>query len=300
MVEVTLLGCGGGMPTPTRYLSATLLTYNGRKILMDCGEGTQVSMKAIKAGFKTLDMICITHLHGDHINGLPGLLATMGNSGRVAPVFIMGPTGIRDVVAAIKVLVRQLPFEIQIIEHPTEPYSFGEIAITTLELDHSLSCLGYAFEIKRRPQFIVAKAIANGVPQPLWRKLQKEMCPVQWEGKHYLPEMVLGEPRPGIRLCLITDTRPTAAMIPFIRGCDLLICEGTYGDARDLDKALKYKHMTFAEAATLAQKGAVKQLLLTHFSVSMSDPEAYLHQAKAIFENTELGYDHYTITLNYS
>ena len=124
MVDVVLLGCGGGMPTPERFLSASLILYKGRKILIDCGEGTQVSMKMCNSGFKTIDVICISHIHGDHIVGLPGLLGTIGNSGRKEPITIIGPEGIRKAVNGLRTIVEWLPYEINVIENPNEDLSF--------------------------------------------------------------------------------------------------------------------------------------------------------------------------------
>ncbi|WP_332841431.1 MBL fold metallo-hydrolase [Paraclostridium bifermentans] len=120
MVEITLLGCGGSMPVPNRYLSSLLINYRGRKILIDCGEGTQVSMKIANCGFKTIDYICITHLHGDHIIGLPGILSTIGNCGRTEMLTIIGPKGIKEVIDAFRLIVRELPYDINIIENPKE------------------------------------------------------------------------------------------------------------------------------------------------------------------------------------
>ena len=120
MVDLCLLGCGGGMPMPFRNLSATLLNFKGRKILIDCGEGTQVSMRMVGWGFKSLDVICITHCHGDHIVGLPGLLATIGNSGRTEPLTIIGPEGIKEVVDGLRVIAKYLPYEVNILENPRE------------------------------------------------------------------------------------------------------------------------------------------------------------------------------------
>ena len=301
MIEVTLLGTGGSMPLPNRYLSATLLQYKGRKILIDCGEGTQVSMREINKGFKTIDMICLTHLHGDHINGLPGLLATIGNSDRTAPIIIMGPPGTQLLLEAMKILVPYLPFDIQIVEYITddekETYQYlnGEIEISVLEVDHSSPCLGYHFEIKRRPKFDVEKAKANQVPKSLWNKLQKQ----ETEIDGYLPEMVLGEKRRGIHISIITDTRPLDKMIPFINQSDLLICEGTYGDDVDIQRAINYKHMTFSEAAKLAKKAQVSKLLLTHFGVALLNPEEYKDNATTIFKNTIIGEDHFNLTLTF-
>ena len=146
MLEVILLGCGGSMPIPNRYLSATLLKYKGQKILIDCGEGTQISMKAINAGFKTLDLICITHLHGDHINGLPGLLATLGNSGRTDPIMIMGPIGTKAMFGALQIFVPHLPFNVQILERGfksglmTPLYWNDEIQISIFENGDFIEC----------------------------------------------------------------------------------------------------------------------------------------------------------------
>lgn len=305
MLEVILLGCGGSMPIPNRYLSATLLKYKGRKILIDCGEGTQLSMKAINAGFKTLDLICITHLHGDHINGLPGLLATLGNSGRTDPIMIIGPIGTKTIFRALEIFVPHLPFVVKILERGLDldlinPLDWSdEVQISTLNLDHSSPCIGYRFEIKRHPKFVMEKAIANQVPKPLWSTLQKNQT-ATFGNKTYHQHMVLGEKRHGIVVSLVTDSRPIAEIIPFIYQSDLFICEGTYALDSDLEKAIYNKHMTFSEAAMLAKKGHVKNLWLTHFGVALRDPESYFEVAQRIFKETEIGKDHLERTLTFA
>lgn len=305
MIDLLLLGCGGGMPMPNRFLSSILINYKGRKILIDCGEGTQVSMRMSNTGFKSIDVICITHIHGDHIVGLPGLLGTIGNSGRVEPLTIIGPEGITEAVNGLRRIANWLPYEIHIIEDPENDFDIEneyinkEIKISTLKLDHSAPCLGYSLYFKRGPKFNMEKALINEVPKILWSKLQKNENKIFLEGKEYTKEMVMGEERKGVKISITTDTRPIPEIDKFIKDSDYFICEGTYGDDSDLPKAMKNKHMTFKEAATLANDGDVKKLLLTHFSTAMNDPKLYESNAKEIFQNTIIGYDRYNTTLKF-
>lgn len=305
MIDLTLLGCGGGMPMPNRFLSSLLISYRGRKILVDCGEGTQVSMKIDNSGFKTIDVICITHIHGDHIVGLPGLLGTIGNSGRTEDIAIIGPEGIKEAIDGLRVIAKWLPYNIEVIENPKDnvildnEYINGDIEISTIELDHSSPCLGYNFLLKRRPKFNIEKAINNNVPKCLWNKLQNTYESIEFENKVYSKEMVIGENRKGIKISFITDTRPNTQIEDFIKDSDYFICEGTYGLDEDLPKAIKNKHMTFKEAATLARCGNVKKLLLTHFSTAMDDPLIYEENAKNIFKHTIIGYDRFFDIVNF-
>lgn len=302
MVEITLLGCGGSMPVPNRFLSSLFINYRGRKILIDCGEGTQVSMKIANCGFKTIDYICITHLHGDHIIGLPGILSTIGNCGRTEMLTIIGPKGIKDVVEAFRLIVKELPYEIKIIESPKEDilinnsYMNKDIIISTLELDHSTACIAYSFYIKRKAKFDMEKAMKNNVPKVLWSKLQNGR-EIKLDGKSYTKDMVLGRPRKGIKVSFVTDTRPIQSIIDFIDNSDLLVCEGMYGDDCDLDKAIKNKHMTFRESATIARKANVETMVLTHFSPIIKDPNIYIENATEVFENTIIGTDRLKLNL---
>ena len=278
MVDITLLGTGGGMPTPYRFLSSLLINFKGRKILVDCGEGTQVSMKMAGTGFKAIDYILITHCHGDHIFGLPGLLQAIGNGGREEKITIIGPSGIREVMDGLMVTCKYLPYEIEIIENPTHSISIfdDDLIISTMEADHTASCLGYSFYFKRSAKFDIKKAESNGVPKILWNKLQKSEESIEHEGIVYTRDMVLGRGREGLKISLLTDSRPLDSMIDFYKDSDMLFCEGTYGDNGDIDKAVKNKHMTFAEAAAFAKNADCKKLCLTHFSVAMMEPKDYL------------------------
>lgn len=315
MINITLLGSGGGMPIPTRYLSSVIINYRGRNILIDCGEGTQVAMREFHSGFKSIDIICLTHYHGDHIFGLPGLLSSIGNSDRKEPITIIGPIGLKKIIAGLLVPVSYLPYELELIEAPKEDLGLNidsvilrvkekddsnkdEIVVFTLNLDHSSPCLGYGFYVSRNPKFNLEKAKKLEIPKEFWSRLQNNE-EAQYKGKVYYPHMVLGEERRGIKLSYITDTRPTDEIVDFIYGSDLFICEGTYGDDEDIEKAIKNKHMTFNEAAELALKGQVQELLLTHFSKAMAEPEIYKKNAIRTFENTILAYDGYNRMLSY-
>ncbi len=314
MLNVTLLGTGGGMPMPNRFLSSVVMNFNGRKILLDCGEGTQVSMRVNGTGFKSIDIICISHLHGDHIYGLPGLLSTIGNSGRVEDIYIIGPNGIKEVIEGFLITLPYLPYKLNILEDASnlefmvkkekielvelnEKIS-SDLTIETLGLDHSSPCLGYSFNIRRGRKFNVEKALMNKVPKEVWSKLQRNE-EVSLNGVKYYSYMVLGDERKGIKLSYTTDTRPTEDIPGFIKESDLYICEGTYGSEEDMHKAIKNKHMTFKEAANLAKKGQVKELLLTHFSPSINDSKEFIHNAREVFENSHAGSDGEEKTLNF-
>lgn len=303
MLDISMLGTGGGMPVPERFLSAALIRYEGRKILVDCGEGTQIAMKLLGWGFKTLDAICITHVHGDHIISLPGLLMTLGNSGKKDPLTIIGPKGITKVVEGLRVIVPEVPYPIEIIENPSDTINIcldgkGSVDIDTIELDHSIDCIGYSFKVKRSKRFDREKAMANDVPKRLWSTLQKQ-DKIEYEGKTYESDMVLGEDRKGLKVSYITDTRPIDTIPPFIKDSDLFICEGNYGSDEDYEKAIKNKHMTFRESALLAREGNVEKLVLTHFSPALGVIDDYIENAREEFENTIAAEDRMIFTLNF-
>jgi ribonuclease Z len=293
MIDICLLGCGGSMPVPYRYLTSLLINYKGKKILVDCGEGTQVSMKIVGWGFKSIDVICFTHSHADHVIGLPGLLLTIANSGRIDPLTIIGPIGFSKIVNGLMVVCPYLPFDVNIIEaSETEKFAFKleGIDIETIPADHTVNCISFSFNIRRARRFDVESAISNNVPKILWNKLQKGESIIH-EDREFTPDMVLGEERKGIKISYCTDTRPFPELIGFVKDSNLLIAEGMYGDNLDLQKAISNKHMLFSEAAAIAKESESKELWLTHFSPIMLDPDLYIDNAKVIFENTVIGQD---------
>lgn len=299
MLNITLLGSGGGMPMPNRFLSALLINYMGRKILIDCGEGTQVAMRKMNAGFKNIDIICISHFHGDHIFGLPGLLSTMANSARTKPVTIIGPLGLKKVIEGFFYVISYLPFEIKIIEDPKTAINIIDgIEISTLNLIHSSPCIGYSFYVKRKPEFLPEKAKGNDVPREIWKRLQNEET-VELDSKVYSPNMVLGKERRGIKLSFITDTRPFDGIISFVKESDLFVCESTYLEEDDQIKAIQNQHMTCKEATGLASNAKVVELLLTHFSSAIDQPHAKCDYIKSLFSDTIIGFDGWNKSLTY-
>lgn len=301
MVDVSLLGSGGTMPLKSRWLSSALIRHNGHCVLFDCGEGTQIAIKCAGFTFKPIDVLCLTHFHADHVSGLPGLLLSMGNEGREQPLLIIGPKGASKVVSALRIVAPGLPFEVEVAEltDDEETFYFDGFNITAFKVRHAVTCYGYKLEIPRVGKFDTEKAKANNVPLNVWGKLQKEES-VLFDGKVYTSDMVLGSPRQGLKLVYCTDTRPTESMEYHCEGADLAILEGMYGSDEKENHAKVKMHMTFTEAATIARNAHVKHLWLTHFSPSMPNPEDYLHEAKSVFENVEIGFDGKTEVIRFS
>lgn len=292
MIKVCLVGTGGMVPLHNRYLSSLLMSCEGSMVLVDCGEGTQMSLKNIGWGLKSLDVICISHFHGDHIFGLPGLLSTIENSGRIDPLTVIGPPYLECILKNLCILVN-ISYDIKIVEVPEGSslnFVHKNYSISSAWLEHHVPCLGFSFTLNRSPKFDKEKAINNNVPIKLWNTLQKSK-EILFENKLYTNDMVLGTERKGIKISYCTDTRPTGNIAHLIDKSDLFICEGMYGDNDLLEKAKLKKHMIFAEAATLAKLGNVKELWLTHYSPSLISPEFFLDSAKLIFPNTTCGYD---------
>lgn len=300
MLDICLLGTGGMMPLPYRWLTSMMARYNGKSILIDCGEGTQVAMKEKGWSPKPIDVICFTHYHADHISGLPGLLLTMGNAERTEPVLMIGPKGLEKVVNALRTIAPELPFEIQFYElnDQTESVEVDGIRITAFRVRHNVVCYGYTLEIDRAGKFDAEKAKENGIALQYWSRLQKGEVIMDGD-KTYTPDMVLGPARKGLKVTYCTDSRPVDAIAEFAKDSDLFICEGMYGEADKLEKAKEYKHMTFYEAAELAKKAEVKQLWLTHYSPSTMWPEEFMKQVKNIFPNALAAKDGQTTELKF-
>lgn len=281
------------MPLPDRWLTSLLIRYKGRMVLIDCGEGTQIPLKKCGWGFKAIDAILFTHYHADHVAGLPGLLLTLGNSGREEPLLLVGPPGLKTVVEGLMVICPQLPYDIKLLElsatEKTE-IDFGELVMGSLPVDHWMPCFSYSMELKRKGRFDPERAKSLNIPVNYWNRLQNGE-EISLGDRIITPGRVLGSPRQGIKICYCTDTRPTDGLTGFIQDSDLFVCEGMYGSDEDGEKARQKKHMLFSEAGRLARQGNVKELWLTHYSPSLENPEEHIGNVKEIFDSVIAGRD---------
>ena len=301
MLECCTLGTGGTLPIPDRALSSLYVRVNGRGFLMDCGEGTQVGIRRLGWGFKCLDGLAMTHFHGDHCTGLPGLLLSLEKAGREEPFHIWGPQGLRRVTEGLCVIVPKLSYPVLLHELPPAGGAFEIIGldVRAFPVDHGgIPCLGFRVHLPRAAAFDPEKAKALKVPVSAWKRLQDGES-VRVGLRKILPEEVTGAPRKGITFVFSTDTRPCETLLAAVKGTDLLILEGMYGEEEKRPLALKNHHMLFSEAAEIGKASGAAALLLTHFSTSLEEPEAFLPGARAIFENTFVARDGDIVTLRF-
>ncbi|HLB70016.1 MAG: ribonuclease Z [Candidatus Methanoperedens sp.] len=302
MLRVTFLGTGGTLPTPRRNPSAVLINRDGELMLFDCGEGTQQQMMRAKTGMK-LTSIFITHFHADHFLGIPGLIQTLSFNGRTEPLEIYGPEWTEQLVTLlIELGYYKLGFEILAHElKDGDVVNREEYSITAAATDHGIPSLGYVLEEKKRTgRFNRERAIELGIPVgPLFSKLQKGE-PVRLGDRIINPSDVIGQDRPGRKLVYSGDTRPCRSIENASAGADLLIHDGTLGDELK-DWAVETKHSTSKEAALLAQKAKVKQLVLTHISSRYSESaDPLLLEARSIFEKVKIAEEFMEIDIQLS
>jgi len=294
-LRVVFLGTAGSVPTPKRSLPAILIQRKGEQIMFDCGEGVQRQMIKAKAGFHKKTKVFITHMHGDHVLGLPGLLQTMALLDRERKLNVYGPPGIRRFLEDIRETVQfvlTFPVEIHEIYEADIVCEEQEYTVQAVWANHVIPSLAYAFTEKPRPgKFYPEKAKALGVPEgTLWSKLQHGHEVKLRNGRIVKPKDVTGPLRSGRKIVYSGDTRPFKGFVKFAANADLLIHDATLDDAL-AERAEEDGHSTPDQAAKNAKKAKVKQLILTHISARYDDTSMLLEQAQKIFENTHVAED---------
>jgi len=294
-LKVVFLGTAGSVPTPKRSLPAILIQRKGEQIMFDCGEGVQRQMIKAKTGFHRKMKVFITHMHGDHILGLPGLLQTMALLDREKKLDVYGPPGIKRFLENIRETVQfvlTFPVEIHEIYKAGIVCEEQEYTVQAVWANHVIPSLAYALIEKPRPgKFYPEKAKALGIPEStLWSKLQQGHKVKLKNGRVAKPKDVMGPPRQGRKIVYTGDTRPFKGFAKFAADADLLIHDATLDDAL-AERAEEDGHSTPNQAAKLAKKAKVKQLILTHISARYDDTSILLEQAQKIFKNTQIAED---------
>jgi ribonuclease Z len=301
-MRVIFLGTSGSTPTATRNLPAIVIKRKGELILLDCGEATQQRMIQAKVGFRRNIKIFITHMHGDHVLGLPGLLQTMSLFDFQSPLKIFGPPGLKRFIdVIIETLKFKLTFPLLIREIDEGIIcKEKEYYIQASWTDHSIPNLAYALIEQERPgKFSPEKALFLGVPQgPLWSKLQQGEIITIDNGRVVTPKQILGPSRRGRKIVYSGDTRPCESILNFAKDADLLIYEATFSDDYE-ELAHENMHSTPTQGAKIAKKAGVKKLLLTHISPRFDDMAVFLNNAKKIFPETEVANDLLTLKIPY-
>ena len=304
-MEAFILGCGGMMPLPYRHLTSVLLRREGDLFLFDCGEGTQVSLRRLNLKWKKIDAIFISHTHADHVTGLPGILMLNAQVDRTEPLYIYGPPKIKEYVETSRRVLDMYinyPIVVKEIEAPCVVHSGKDFYIRAFPLDHTKICVGYTLEELDRPgEFNPDKARELGVPVgPLWAQLQQGFEVKATDGSIVKPEQVLGEKRSGRKFSFVTDTLYKNTIAKEVRGSDLLVCEGMFENEL-IDQAKEKKHMTAAQAATIARDADVRRMCMIHYSPRYTDRELekLLQEAKEIWSKAELSRDRMNIDIPY-
>lgn len=300
MLRLVVLGSGASLPTLQRQTAALAVQREGDLYLFDCGEGTQLQWRRAGLRFGKLRAICLSHLHGDHMNGLVGFLQTLSLSDRSAPLTLYGPEALHRYLHGVRRTVGlRLGYPLAVEECvPGRLERHDGYELVCRALDHGPPCFGFALVEDPRPgRFDVEAARRLGVPEgPMFGRLQRGEEIVTPAGRTVRPDEVLGPPRRGKRVAYCVDTRPCDGAVELARGADLFVCEATF--TRELgEEARARSHCTAHEAATMARQAGAKRLLLTHISARYHDPRPLLEEARDVFPETEAAQDLMELTV---
>ena len=303
-LELFVLGCSGMMPLPGRNLTSVLLRRDGELFLFDCGEATQISLKKLNIKWKKISVILISHMHADHVTGLPGMLMLSSQVERNDPLYIIGPPKLGEYIEQNRrILDMYINYRIEVIEVNQGGTIFkGDgYYINAFPLNHTKPCLGFSFIEEQRPGiFYPDKALELNIPRGnLWAKLQGGDSIELEGGKIITSDMVTGEKRSGRKFSFVTDTAFSYNIVQNVKDSDIFICEGMFTE--DLaESAASKKHLTAKQAAEIAlDAGGIGELGLIHYSPRYNDRELLklLEEAKAVFPNTFLTRDRQAINI---
>jgi ribonuclease Z len=290
--NITFLGTGQGIPTASRNHISIFVNVLTQGLLFDCGEGTQRQFRKAGISHSKIDRIFISHWHGDHVLGLPGLLQTMSLCQHNRPLVIYGPKGTKkNVEEMLLVFAHRQNFSVNVVEvSKGVVWENDDVSVECASVSHTVPCLAFSIVVKDKLRIDKKKlAKLNISPSPLIAKL-KDGKDVVIYGKKVKSSSVT-YPEDGLKVSIVFDTRPVDSVNALVKDSDLLICESTYGDSEE-DTALEYAHMTSRQAAQLAKKSHSKKLLLTHFSQRYDGNELeLLRQAREVFKDTQITND---------
>lgn len=291
-MRLIFLGTSGSTPTPERGLPAVCLEFKGQVFLFDCGENSQVQLMKTDVKFMKVDSIFISHFHGDHFFGLPGLIFTLSLNQRQKPLTVYGPKGVNTVIESINNFGHN-PLKFEVMPKEVEDGCIMDedlFTIEAIEADHGMPALSYAFVEKDRFKISDEKVASFGLTHnPMLKKLQRGES-IEFNGKTIAPEDVAEKKLVGRKMIYSGDTRPTEKMISFAKNANVLVFESTFLSSEQ-EKAEEYFHSTAKEAAQVAQKAGVKQLVLIHLSKRYKNSNDILSEALEIFPNTILAQD---------
>ena len=290
------------MPLPGRFLTSVLVRRDGDLFLFDSGEGTQVSMKMLNLRWKKISAIFISHMHADHVTGLPGILMLSSQVDRTDPLYVIGPQKLGDYIeSSRRILDMYINYEIRFIPAETGVvYSGDGFSVQAFPLIHTKPCFGYALvEEKRKGEFYPDKAMELGIPKgKLWGQLQNGMSVTLDDGRTIESSMVMGTAREGRKISYVTDTMYFPQIADYVHDSDILFCEGMFEKALR-DTAREKKHMTSYEAGLIARDSGSLKLCLQHYSPRYSDRELRIleRDAKEVFPDTVLTRDRMSFSI---
>lgn len=296
-MDICLLGTGGMLPLKNRFLTSCYIEHEGKGVLIDCGEGTQVAAAKAQIKISRICAILLTHTHADHITGLPGLLLSIANTERTEALEIYAPKSALGVIEALLKITGKLPYRIEIKTLETREMTTLRLdcvdpmmELRALPMKHSTVCLGYSLTLYHKRVFLPEKADELGVPLRE-RKTLHNGGSIIVDGKTITPDMVTDEPRAPQRISYVTDTLPISGIAEFAKGSELFICEGMYGDTEKKKSMNEKGHMLMQDACELAKRAGAKELWLTHYSPAEPEPQVYKQELKKIFPRVKVSKD---------